>query len=285
MNSLEYIEVAVEITPFSDEASEIVLSEVSSLPYEAFISEAPLLKCYIPRESYRPGDLKVVLDGLRGLGFTTRFSATLVQGSNWNRAWEERFEPVVVDGKVTVKAGFNRDVPRTRFNIWIDPGMAFGTASHPTTYMMMQMMLRREADIRGRVVLDMGCGTAILGILAAKMGAARVFAFDIDAVAAHSAWNNAHWNRVGRKVETRCGDASLLQMGKYDVILANINRNILLQDLPTYVRSLRKGGIIALSGFFTADIPLLENAASGLGLRVLDRLGREDWACLLLGRE
>ena len=283
MNSLEYIEVAVEITPFSEETSEIVVSEVSSLPYEAFVSEPPLLKCYIPKELYRPGELKVVLDGLRGLGFTTRFSANLIQGSNWNKAWEERFEPVVVDGTVTVKAGFNRDVPRTRFNIWIDPGMAFGTASHPTTYMMMQMMLRQENAIRGRQVLDMGCGTAILGILAAKMGSARVWAVDIDAVAAQSAWNNAHWNRVARRVETRCGDASLLQMGKYDVILANINRNILLQDLPTYARSLRRGGIIALSGFFTADVPILEEAAGGLGLQLLDSLEREEWACLLLG--
>ena len=283
MNSLEYIEVAVEITPFSEEASEIVLSEVSALPYEAFVSEAPLLKCYIPKERYRSGALKVVLDGLRGLGFTTRFSASLVQGCNWNKAWEERFEPVVVDGKVTVKAGSHRHLPRTRFNIWIDPAMAFGTASHPTTYLMMQLMLRHEAAVRDRVVLDMGCGTAILGILAAKMGAGRVYAFDIDAVAAQSAWNNVHWNRVGRRVETRCGDASLLQMGKYDLILANINRNILLQDLPTYVRSLRRGGLIALSGFFNADIPRLTDAAAGLGLKPLETTTRDDWACLLLG--
>ena len=104
MNSLEYIEVAVEITPFSEEASEILLSEVSSLPYEAFVTEAPFLKCYIQKDAYRASELKVVLSGLDGMGIRTRFSANLVQGCNWNRAWEERFEPITVDGCVTIKA-------------------------------------------------------------------------------------------------------------------------------------------------------------------------------------
>lgn len=284
MNSLEYIEVAVEITPFSEETSEIVLSEVSSLPYEAFVTEAPFLKCYIQKEAYRASELKVVLSGLEGLGIRTRFSANLVQGTNWNRAWEERFEPITVDGTVTIKAPFNRDVPKTRFNIWIDPKMAFGTGSHDTTYLMMSQMLRIEAAIKGKTLLDMGCGTAVLGILAAKMGAARVYAIDIDAVAAQSAWDNAHRNRVGRKVETYCGDASLLQMGKYDVILANINRNILLQDLPTYVRSLRRGGELLLSGFFDGDTPMLRQSAEALGLRFREASTRNGWSCLRLGK-
>ena len=128
--------------------------------------------------------------------------------------------------------------------------------------------------------LDMGCGTAILGILAAKMGARKVFAVDIDAVAARSAWGNARWNRVGTRVETACGDASLLQMGTYDVILANIHRNILLEDMPTYVRSLRRGGRLLMSGFYEADIPSLKERALSLGLTWVGQTLRDDWACI-----
>ena len=277
MNSFEYIEVAVTLSPFSESLSEMVMAEVAELPYESFVTEPPVLKCYIQKDLYNASHLKAVLSGFPEV---TGFTAGMVQARNWNADWEGRFEPIVVDGKVTVKASFNKDVPRTRFNIWIDPKMAFGTASHPTTYMMMSAMLSREEAIRGRAVLDMGCGTGLLGILAAKMGAAKVYAVDIDAVAAESAWGNARWNRVGSRMEIRCGDASLLQMGKYDVILANINRNILIQDLPTYVRSLRPGGLLLLSGFFDADVPVLYGAVTAVGLLADGRLSRDGWACL-----
>lgn len=277
MNSFEYIEVAITLSPFSESLSEIVTAEVAELPYESFVTEPPLLKCYIQKDLYNASHLKAVLSGFPEV---TGFTAGMVQSQNWNAEWEGRFEPIVVDGKVTVKASFNKDVARTRFNIWIDPKMAFGTASHPTTYMMMSAMLSREEVIRGRAVLDMGCGTGLLGILAAKMGAAKVYAVDIDAVAAESAWGNARWNRVGSRMEIRCGDASLLQMGKYDVILANINRNILLQDLPTYARCLRPGGLLLLSGFFDADVPVLYDAVTALGLLADGRLSRDGWACL-----
>ena len=277
MNSFEYIEVQVSMLPFSESLAEMVMAEVAELPYESFVTEPPLLKCYIQKDLYNASHLKAVLGGFPEV---TGFTASLVQAQNWNADWEGRFEPIVVDGRVTVKASFNKDVPRTQYNVWIDPKMAFGTASHPTTYMMIQAMLSRQDAIRGRSVLDMGCGTALLGILAAKMGAAKVYAVDIDAVAAESAWGNARWNRVGSRMEIRCGDASLLQMGKYDVILANINRNILLQDMPTYARSLRRGGLLLLSGFFESDVPLLVTAASSLDLRPDGNLHRDGWAQL-----
>ena len=276
MNSQEYIEVRVRLDPFSEEMAEVLTAEIAELPYESFVTEAPELKCYIQKDLYQPAHLKAILSGYRCVA---GFEAALVQGENWNRAWEERFSPIVVDGTVTIKAPQNGAVPRTRFNIWIDPEMAFGTGSHHTTYMMMQAMLSREDRIRGHAVLDMGCGTAILGILAAKMGARKVWAIDIDAVAARSAWGNARWNRVGTRIQTLCGDASLLQMGTYDVILANIHRNIILQDLPTYVRSLRPGGTLLLSGFFEADVPAVTAAAGALGLRPDGLLLREGWAC------
>jgi len=275
MNSEAYIEVKVRLEPFSEELAEILTAELSELPYEAFVTEEPFLKCYIQKERYKASDVKVVLSGYPD---ARDFTAALVQGQNWNKAWEESFEPIVVDGTVTVKAPFNKDVPRTRYNIWIDPQMAFGTGYHHTTYMMMQRML--ALPVRGASVCDMGCGTAILAILAAKMGARKVFAVDIDAVAARSAWGNARWNRVGTRVETACGDASLLQMGTYDVLLANIHRNIILEDLPTYVRSLRRGGHLLVSGFYEADIPSIRDSACALGLQPAGESLREGWACL-----
>ena len=277
MNSFEYIEVSVRLEPFSEETAEMLMADLAELPYDSFVTEEPFLKAYIPLSEYRQGDLKVVLSGYPNVAC---FEAVPIQGQNWNKEWESRFEPIVVDGKVTIKAGFNENVPRTRFNIWIDPEMAFGTGSHNTTYMMMQRMLGIESLSRDHVVLDMGCGTAILGILAAKMGARKVFAVDIDAVAARSAWGNARWNRVSRRVETACGDASLLQMGSYDVILANIHRNILLEDMPTYVRSLRYGGRLLMSGFYEADIPSLQERATSLGLTFIGQTLREEWACV-----
>ena len=283
MNSEQYIEVSVRLQPFSEELAEILMAELSDLPFDSFVTEDPCLKCYIQKDLYRASDVKVVLSGYPSASFT----ATLVQGQNWNKAWESEFQPIVVDDTVTVKAPFNKNVPRTRYNIWIDPQMAFGTGYHHTTYMMMQRMLGLE--IRGKSVVDMGCGTAILAILAAKMGARKVFAVDIDAVAARSAWGNCRWNRVGTRVETACGDASLLQMSTYDVLLANIHRNIILEDLPTYHRSLRRNGRLLLSGFYEADIPVITQAALALGLTPAGpAVGsnapgtslREGWACL-----
>ena len=282
MNTIDYLEVSIGLEPYSEEWAGILTAWLSDLPFESFLEEEPFLKCYIQREKYRARDVKVVLGGCP---VVSGFQARPVEGRNWNEDWEKRFEPIVVDGTVTVKAPFNTDVPRTRYNIWIEPRMAFGTGSHHTTYMMMQRMLGLRDQIRGASVADMGCGTAILAILAAKMGARKVFAVDIDAVAAHSAWGNARWNRVGTRVETACGDASLLQMGSYGVLLANIHRNIILEDLPTYVRSLKRGGTLLLSGFYHADVPRLLAAAEDLGLTPEGESRREEWSCLQLAKK
>ena len=276
MNSFDYLEVAVRLDPFTQEGADILMAELSELPFDSFVTEEPFLKAYIQTEQYRASDVKVLLSGY---GFVAGFKASPVEGRNWNKAWEDSFQPIVVDGKVTVKAPFNADVPRTRFNIWIDPQMAFGTGYHHTTFMMMQRMLALEPLITGHSVVDMGCGTAILAILAAKMGARKVFAVDIDAVAARSAWGNCRWNKVGTRVETACGDASLLQMSTYDVLLANIHRNIILEDMATYVRSLRRGGHLLLSGFYLDDVFSVRTAAEAQGLVFVGLSEREGWAC------
>ena len=275
MNSFDYLEVTVRLEPFTEEGAGILMAELSDLPFDSFVTEEPFLKCYIQTEQYRPSDVKTVLSGYP---FAASFTAAPVQGQNLNKAWESSFQPIVVDGKVTIKAPFNTDVPRTRYNIWIDPQMAFGTGYHHTTFMMMQRML--AIQMRGLSVCDMGCGTAILAILSAKMGAGKVFAVDIDAVAAQSAWGNCRWNRVGTRVQVACGDASLLQLSSYDVLLANIHRNIILEDLPTYSRSLRRGGHLLLSGFYDADAAAISDAAVSVGLTPAGSSSREGWACL-----
>ena len=280
MNSQEYIEVAVRITPFSEENAEIVTAEISELPFESFSSEDTYLKCYIQKELYDQQALKVVLSGLDGMDFKTEYSAVLVPPVNWNAVWESQFTPIVVDGKCTIKASFHEGLKRTRYNITIDPKMAFGTGHHQTTFMMCRALLQNEEAVRGKVVMDMGCGTAILAILAAKMKASRVYGVDIDAVAAISAYDNARKNRVGKVMETYCGDASLLQRNSYDVLLANINRNILLQDIPTYALSLRKDGLLFVSGFYMEDMPMIIGMAQNSGLEYAGHDSVDNWCCI-----
>ncbi len=280
MNSQEYIEVAISIAPFTEENAEIVTAEISELPFESFSMEDPFLKCYIQKELYDAQALKVVLSGMEGMGFDLDFNANLMPAVNWNAVWESQFTPIVVDGRCTIKASFHKDLKKTRFNITIDPKMAFGTGHHQTTYMMCRALLQNEDAVKGKVVMDMGCGTAILAILAAKMKASRVYGIDIDAVAAISAYDNARLNRVGKVMETYCGDASLLQRNSYDVLLANINRNILLQDMPTYAHSLHKEGLLFVSGFYVEDMPMLIGTAAANGLEYVSHDSMDNWCCI-----
>lgn len=284
MNSQEYIEVSMTITPFSEENAEIVTAEVSELPFESFSTEGEVLKCYIQKELYDPQALKVVMSGLDYPDFTVGYSANLMPAVNWNAVWESQFTPIVVDGKCTIKASFHEGLKKTRFNITIDPKMAFGTGHHQTTYMMCRALLQNEDAVRGKVVMDMGCGTAILAILAAKMKAAQVHGIDIDAIAAISAYDNARLNRVGTRIETYCGDASLLQRNTYDVFLANINRNILLQDIPTYAACIRKGGLLFVSGFYLEDMPMIVGMATSVGLNYVSHDTMDNWCCIKFSR-
>ena len=280
MNSQEYIEVAVKIMPFSEENADIVTAEISELPFESFTSEDPYLKCYIQKELYDQQALKVVLSGVEDYGFEVEFSSNLMPAVNWNAVWESQFTPIIVDGTCTIKASFHEGLKKTRYNITIDPKMAFGTGHHQTTYMMCRALLQNEDAVKGKVVMDMGCGTAVLAILAAKMKAAHVYGIDIDAVAAISAYDNARLNRVGKIIETYCGDASLLQRNSYDILLANINRNILLQDIPTYAQCLHKDGLLFVSGFYMEDMPMIIGMAQNSGLEYVSHDSIDNWCCV-----
>lgn len=292
---MDYIEVAFEITPFSEEVAECITAEIAELGFESFCTEEPFLKGYIQQELYDPAHLKCLISGYTHLdGVKVSYIANLIKAQNWNAVWEAGFEPIVMDGAVTVKASFHK-MPLTRYNIRIDPNMAFGTGHHQTTSMMIRMLLLLNGEgteklsgygwknMRHKQVLDMGTGTGVLAFLAAKMRAKRpVHAIDVDLNAVNSARENAWKNRLHEATHILHGDASLIQANKYDLILANINRNILLEDMSTYSRGLRLGGMLALSGFYAGDVPLLQGEGMKQELQVISQMEVEGWACLLL---
>lgn len=302
INTQDYIEVTLKPQEWSEDAVGIIEAELSDLPYNSFMEDSdadgrPVLKAYVQKSEYDARMLKTVLSGLP---FRVSYSAAMVVPENWNAEWESHFEPIHIGKLVTVRAPYHKGLKRSRFNITIEPKMAFGTGHHQTTCMMMESMLEHETCFRAAKVTDLGCGTAVLAILAAKMGAAETTGIDIDAVAAQSGYDNVALNRLRKRISICCGDASLLQTESNDILLANIHRNIILQDLATYAQSLRRsgmryanvdkresrsdGGLLMVSGFYESDAPDIIDAASAHGLRLIGRKEREGWACLIFRR-
>ena len=284
---MDYIAVHIRIEPFSEERAEIVEAEIVDLGFDSFTVEEPFLNAFIPVEQFSEPNLKTLLSAFDTAEFRVSHTLELVKEQNWNAAWESDFEPVVVGGQVTVRATYHKNLPKTRINVVIDPQMSFGSGHHQTTTMMVEQLLEDRRWLKGKTLLDMGCGTGILAIVAAKLGAGvPVHAVDIDPRCCRSTVANARRNRIPHKIITVCGDASVLIRGQYDVILANINRNILLADMASYVRALKpQGGRILLSGFYEADIPMLLEKAASLGLSEISRRTRDDWALLVLKKE
>lgn len=277
---MNYIEVNIEITPFSEEFSDIVVSVIEDLPFESFVNEAPFLKAYISQDAFCAQDLKTLLSAFDGIdSFKIKVSHKFIEYQNWNQVWESNFNPIVVGQRCTVKAGFHKDLPNTEYNIVIDPKMAFGTGHHQTTHLMIEAML--EHEFKGKQVLDMGCGTGILAILAVLRGAnALVHAIDIDPIAADSARENSEKNGVGGKIEVLTGNASLIKKNSYDIILANINRNIILSDIEIYSAGLKEHGVIVLSGFYSQDVPAIEQACLKEGLNLVSQTLLDNWTLL-----
>lgn len=276
---MDYIAAHIRIEPFSEEKAEIVMAEIEDLGFDSYTIEEPCLNAFIAKDSFSAANLKTVLSAFTAPDFRVSFTTEYIREQNWNAVWESDFEPVVVDGQVTIRATYHKNLPKTRYNIVIDPKMSFGSGHHQTTCLMISALLDHRKELKGRDVLDMGCGTGILSIAAAKMGAGvPLHAIDIDPICVRSAKDNARRNRVAHKIITLCGDASLIQAGRYDFLLANINRNILVEDMSTYSRSLRPGGTIFMSGFYTGDIPVIAEAASRYGMEMVSRADKDDWA-------
>ncbi len=271
---MNYIELNIPVSdPFE---AELLIAELAEMPFDSFLEEDGFLKAYIPSGALP--DWKGRIDRLlasRGIA-GARFIE--IETQNWNAVWESQFSPVEVDGKLVIRAPFHESVGEDIREIIIMPKMSFGTGHHATTWLMSAEMLSH--DFAGKRVLDMGSGTGVLAILAAKMGAAAVDAVDIDEWAYNNSVENIALNGVEGAVHPILGDAAAIRGLKYDTVLANINRNILLADMPAYVAALDDGGELIVSGIFETDIEAIERRAVEVGLWPSGQRLRDGWAVL-----
>ena len=252
--------------------SEILIAELGELPFESFVESEFGVTAYIQKQLWNEN----ILDGLFILSspqFVISYTVEQIEQVNWNEEWEKNFEPIDVDAKCHVRAPFH---PKTNveFDIVIEPKMSFGTGHHETTHMMIQHLL--ETDVNGMKTLDMGCGTAILAILAEMKGAQPIDAIDIDNWCYLNSIENAERNNCNQ-ITVYEGDATLLEGKNYDLIIANINRNILLRDMQVYVDCLNKNGILLLSGFYEEDIPFIDASCTEKGLTYVKKFQRNNW--------
>lgn len=253
---------------------EILMVSLCELPFESFEEEGTNLVGYIPQKSYNKLEVEKLLLDFAQKGI--QFKAELIKDQNWNAEWEKNFSPIYIDDKCVVKAPFHNIEKSYPYEILINPQMSFGTGHHQTTYLILKEMF--TMDFKDKEVLDMGCGTGILAILAEKLQAKNILAIDIDDWAYRNTIENIELNNCS-KIETKEGGAELLNKNQqFNVILANINRNILLNDMESYVNVLKQGGEILMSGFYTTDVPLIEEEANKNGL-VKDAVKEhEGWA-------
>ncbi|HLT65105.1 MAG TPA: 50S ribosomal protein L11 methyltransferase [Flavobacterium sp.] len=257
--------------------SEILLAELGELPFDSFVETDEGLSAYIQAQDDTEGLLNELYI-LTNPEFEVSYQIEEIEQINWNEEWEKNFEPINVDDLCYVRAPFHepKNVP---FEIVIEPKMSFGTGHHETTFMMMKHLL--NLNVEGLTVLDMGCGTAILAILASMKGADKVDAIDIDNWCYLNSIENAERNNI-QNVDVYEGDATLLEdkLHKYDLIIANINRNILLNDMQAYAQTLKVGGVILFSGFYLEDIEVIEQEANKNNLFLDAQLERNNWASL-----
>ncbi len=250
-------------------------------PYESFVETKEGLKAYVPVDKYDRHFLEVTAETFP---VPLKYEVTEMPDKNWNEEWEKGHQAVLMEydgGSVWVRAPFHPHREDVNYELIIEPKMSFGTAHHPTTYMMLSYVA--ELDMQGKRVLDMGCGTAVLGILAKMRGASYVEGVDIDEWAFNNARENAATNKV--EIDLRLGDASILStthypLSTFDIIIANINRNILLADMERYAAVLNAGGTLLLSGFYEADEAALVVRAKELGMTLKSKKNRDGWSAL-----
>ena len=257
----DYTEVAISIDP-PEPGREILIAHLSQLPFDSVLETEEGLKAYIPekewKQSYRNALEEIDIPDTR-----LTLSISRIKAQNWNAAWEAGFEPIQVDDRCYIRAPFHK-ASEAEYDIEIMPKMSFGTGHHETTFLMLKMLL--EEKITGQKVLDMGCGTGVLAILACKMNAAEVFAIDIDSWSYENALENVKRNACS-SIQVWHGDAALLDaQPAFDVILANINKNVLLEDVPIYASKLNPDGMLALSGFYVDDLGEIDSVCRQAGL-------------------
>lgn len=283
----DYYEVRFSIEPASEIASDLLCDALGEIGFESFVPDdlnpGATLTAYVPAPDMDESAVAIACTST-GMDVNISYEKTFVEGQDWNAEWEKNyFQPIVIGDQCVVHSSFHTDVPAARYDIVIDPKMAFGTGHHATTALMAGNIL--ALDIKGRRLIDMGTGTGILAILAAMCGAAHITAVEIDTFAYENACENIRLNGVDSVVTPVPGDASSLDSipdGSVDVFLANINRNIITCDIAAYSRILATGGTMLLSGFYEEDIPVVEAAAAPCGLVTQGYDERDRWICLKL---
>ena len=271
---MKYLEIKLNITP-ADPWKEIFTSLMAEAGCDSFMdgeNENELL-CYIPEKDYQEVVFKDMLDAQQFPEVKVSYSVAPMEDKDWNAAWEANYEPVMIEG-CYIRAPFHPARTDANYEIVIEPKMSFGTAHHATTAQMVSYLL--ETDVRGKAVLDMGAGTGVLAILATMKGANPVTAIDNDEWAYRNGVENAQHNHC-EQLKVLLGDASLLGNESYDIILANINRNILLQDIPQYVKCMNDKALLFLSGFYEQDLPALHYCCAHNGLKYIDHKTKDKW--------
>lgn len=272
---MNYIELAVNVEP-KEQGSDVLIAQLAELGFESFVETENGFNAYIQEPDFNLQQLNLALSFYSDF-FKFNYSSTTIRQQNWNKEWETNFQPINVDGKCYIRAPFHEAQKGFVYDVVIEPKMSFGTGHHATTQLMIQKLM--QLDVNNKSLLDMGCGTGVLAIVASMMGANPITAIDIDDWSYENTIENCGKNNINN-VLVHKGNAQILAGKRFHSILANINKNVLLKDLPIYMEVLEKSGNLIISGFFETDVDELSAKATELGLTLKDKVTQEQWAML-----
>ena len=279
---MKYYEVKFNISPYSTDACDLLAALAGEAGFESFETTEEGLTGYVQQQLFDRQQLDTLISSMPFTGVDVSYSVSEAENRDWNEQWEQAgFDPIVVNDTLVIHDGRHLPTTPSSIAIEIDARQAFGTGTHETTRMVCGMLT--DTELQGRRVLDCGCGSGILGIVAMKLGAQACVAYDIDEWSVDNTRHNAVINQVD--ITPLLGDASILLNkveGTFDIVVANINRNILLNDMPVFRQKMAPGAQLILSGFYTSDIPMLTAKAAELRLTLADVREENDWACLRL---
>ncbi len=281
---MKYLEVTLTVRPCNETVTDVLAALLGDIGFESFVACEGGTKAYIQQSCFDEGQLQEVVNGFPLPDTAIDYTVSEAEDKDWNAEWEKNFfQPIVIDNRCVIHSTFHKDYPPAEYDIVINPQMAFGTGHHETTSSILGELL--DADLKGKSVLDMGCGTSILAILASMRGAEKVTAIDIDDWCVNNSRDNIALNGI-TNITVELGDASLLKgRAAFDVIIANINRNILLRDLPAYAACMHAGSEIYLSGFYVEDIPAIRQKGESLGM-VFDHFReKNNWVAVKMKNE
>jgi ribosomal protein L11 methyltransferase len=271
---MDYIELEIKVDPILP-WREVLITQLAEIGFESFTEEKEGLKAYIPNSAFNNDEFGAILSQARALDATIEYEENLIKHQNWNAQWESGFEPVVVDNQLIIKAPFHSLTEQYPVEIIIAPQMSFGTGHHDTTYLLCKAMLAMEW--KETKVLDAGTGTGVLAILAQFLGANRVMGTEIDKGSFENAQDNLLLNNCS-DIALFFADIKDVPHDGFDVIIANINKNVLKNHLPYYGEKIREGGTLLMSGFFETDIDELNESASQVGFSLLEKFVQQNWA-------